>query len=203
MIEYIRVKKKIVKKILVLYTMEGLTQKQIALIVFGKDDIKGVSTYAIVQRVLHYFGLNMQHRRNYKNEGLTEEIINLILDNRTIAFPLAIPTEGKFNSAINFDAEVNGYLNNSGLKWKMLFALKNIAVLSFMVVLTYLSINNNEVVRTTMTYAMMVGMIFIPSLFEGDRGKGVENSRKREMAGAILGILIMIAICILSGIFSK
>ena len=137
MADVIRIKKKDVRRILSLYAIDGLSQKETGRAVFGREEIQGVSTYAVVQRVLHYFGLNMEHRRDYTREGLTEDIIDRILDNRTIAFPLAVPVEGGMNPAVNFDAELNKYLGGDRAKWNILSQLKNFAVVALLAVFTY------------------------------------------------------------------
>lgn len=198
MADYIRIKKKDVRKILSLYTMEGLTQKQVASIVLGDSEIKGVSPYTIVQRVLHYLGINMEHRRNYKNDGLTDGIIDIILDNRTLAFPLAIPTDGGMNSAIQFDAEVNKYLGNNGKKWKVVSALKNAAVLAMMAVLTYFSLmSNNGKVNDIISILIVLGLTAFSAGMEGYQGRGVEND---GAGGIIVPILMFLFLAVMMSI---
>ena len=176
----IRIKKKDVRKILSLYTIDGLSQKETGQIVLGSEDIQGVSTYAVAQRVLHYFGLNMDYRRDYKHDGLTEDIIDLILDNRTLAFPLAIPVDGKLNAALNFDAEVNKYLSGDSRKWNIICHIKNLSVVAILIVLTYFLV----IIKSYDAYEAIAFLIFI-SIFgingliagaEGEGGKGLENS---------------------------
>lgn len=176
MAEIIRVKKKDVRKILNLYTLEGLTQKEIASIVFGKEDIKGVTANTLVQRVLHYLGVNMEHRKDYKHDGLTPQIIDLILDNRTIAFPLAIPVNDSINPAIIFNEEVDNYLR-SGKKMIISAKLKNAIVLAMLVVLTYLGmISANTSSTKIIEVIICLALVGIPTFIEGYNGRGLENS---------------------------
>ena len=190
--DYIRIKKRDVRKILSLYTMEGLTQKQIAVIVLGEKDIKGVSTYTIVQRVLHYLGIDMKYRRNYKNEGLTDDIISIILDNRTLAFPLAIPTEGNVNSAIQFDAEVNKYLGNANNRWIKISVMKNIAVLSLMAIVTFYSMSYSDMVMDSILYFLTFGMVLFIMVIEGPKNRGIENTTKGEFFEIAMFLLFIV-----------
>lgn len=197
----IRIKKKDVRKILSLYTIEGLSQKETGQIVLGSGDIQGVSTYAVAQRVLHYFGLNMDYRRDYKHDGLTEDIIDLILDNRTLAFPLAIPVDGKFNAALNFDAEVNKYLSGDSKRWNVIGRIKNFSVVALLIFLTYfLAITENEMIGSLVVFISFMGPMLISILLEGGAaGKGIENRRIGDIIVDILpGFIFFVGVCIIA-----
>ena len=206
MSDVIRIKKKDVKKILKLYTIEGLTQKETARIVLGERDIKGVSTYTVVQRVLHYFGLNMEYRRDYRQEGLTEEIVDLILANRTLAFPLAVPVNEKMNPAVSFDLEVNRYLGNNGKKWERSAKIKNGFVICILMFLTYFEIINpiydSTALKLTLSILYFYGIIFGGSLLEGGiEGKGIENINIKEWIKEYWLLILLFVLPILVAFF--
>lgn len=132
----IRVSKKKVRQLLMLYTMDGFTMEEAGITVFRAEMVKGVPVRTITQRIMHYFGLGMEHRRNYAQEGLTEDIIKRILDNRMLAFPLLVPLNGSMGTVMSFDTEVNRYLGGNKNKWRTLSYIKNILVLALLGVLT-------------------------------------------------------------------
>ena len=204
----IRIKKKDVRKILSLYTIEGLSQKEAGQIVLGSGDIQGVSTYAVAQRVLHYFGLNMDYRRDYKHDGLTEDIIDLILDSRTLAFPLAIPVDGRFNAALNFDAEVNKYLSGDSKKWNIIGHIKNFSVLAVLIFLTYFFVINDNVIiggiiGDFVIYVSILGLMSFSIIMEGGAaGKGIENQGIRDIIADNLPVILMIVILCIAVVMS-
>lgn len=181
MADIIRVKKKDVRTILNLYTLEGLTQKEIATIVFGENDINGLTTNTLVQRILHYLGVNMEHRKDYKHDGLTPQIIDLILDNRMIAFPLVISVNDNINPAIIFNEEVDNYLK-TGKKQIISSRLKNMIVLVLLVVLTYFGmISSNATATKIIEVVVCLALAGIPTLMEGYNNRGLENSMNTKV----------------------
>lgn len=193
MADVIRIRKRDVRKILTLYTIEGLSQKETGRAVFGREEIKGVSTYTVVQRVLHYFGLNMEHRRDYQQEGLTEAVIDRILDNRTIAFPLAVSTEGGMHAAVSFDAEVNKYLGGSSERWDRIGRLKNLLVVAVLSALTYfLVIDPDEKTSLMILILTFLGIIAFLAGIEGTEGRGLENDTRKDVLEAVFTFLYLI-----------
>lgn len=177
MSDYIRVSKKKVKDILSLYTIVGLSQKEVAEAVFGEGEIEGITTYTLVQRVLHYLSINMEYRKDYKNEGLTPEIIDMILDNRTLAFPLAIPIAGGINPAIIFDQELMKCLGK-GSSNVVVSKIKNAIVLAGIILLTFFGTKSYDdtVIRYVMVAIIIIPMIIL-TIMQGYEGRGLENSK--------------------------
>lgn len=200
MSDIVRIKKKDVHRILSLYTIYGYTQAEAGEITFNGKEYKNVSTHIIAQRVLHYFGLSMEHRNDNLHSGLTDEIIDLLLDNRTIAFPLAIPVNGPISPALSFDGELKKLMGGDSRKWNAIGRLKNCSVIVFLVALTYfLAITPNEKYTMIISVLMILIPAFTTSFLEGQDGKGMENYGKGGTVAALMVMLVPV-ICVIVSI---
>lgn len=168
--DFILISKRKVQRLLELYTLEGRTQEEAAQIALKGQDTKGLSQAALGRRVLHYLGLNMNYRKDYLHEGLTPEIIGLILSNRILAFPLMIPLKEILPPVMNFDAELYNILNGGGKGLKALSAFKDGLVVALLLFLTYAFSNTYN---SALTGALAVGvpiLLFLgmPFVYRGD-----------------------------------
>ncbi|WP_297871488.1 hypothetical protein [uncultured Oscillibacter sp.] len=111
---FIRVSKRQTRKVLTLYTINGCTQEQIGAQVFPAGVERKLSRTVLTRRVLHVFGLGMRNRSAFHQEGLTPAVIEEILSNPLLPFPLLIPPDREPEGMISFNAEVSRQINGEG-----------------------------------------------------------------------------------------
>ena len=111
---FIYVSKRQARKVLSLYTLDGCTQEQIGACVFPASMERRLPRNVLARRVLHVFGLRMGNRRTYHQDGLTPAIIEEILSNPFLPFPLMIPVDREPEEIMSFSTEVSQQINGGG-----------------------------------------------------------------------------------------
>lgn len=190
---YISVNRKKTRRIIELYTMQGLTQKEIGEMIFPLKMERTMSRELIVRKVLHQFGLGMQNRKNYKQAGLTQKIIDMILGNYLVVYPLMIPCNGEPNPILNFDLALEEYVSGDGGKKAFIVGVIQtiIGVVILLIMQILLTSHASGVVGYIIQGAPIFGYLFASFFFSS-----MEDSRLAKR-GIVVDVITLVGLFIL------
>lgn len=164
----VKVSKAKVRRLLELYTIEGFTQQESGEIVFAKQNLKGLSPAVVAQRIFHYLGVNMEYRSDYLHSGLDSDIIESILSNKLIAFPLLVPVGRTMPHTLNFDQSLKVALEARERNHKGKEKLKSVLAFVVLILLQYMLYSQSAWLWIPMCLYFF-GILAVNSLREGEK----------------------------------
>lgn len=189
---YIRVSKRQARKVLALYTLNGCTQEQIGAQVFPASVERKLSRGVLARRVLHVFGLGMRNRNAFHQEGLTPAVIEEILSNPLLPFPLLIPPDREPDTILSFDAEVSRQISGEGRYLAAYGFFQNVLALLIIAAIQAAGLLLGSGVWTAV--APMAAYLVISLLVEA-RDEDRNNKRR---GGVIITVLVILFMCLMA-----